>query len=66
MLISKIANVCHGSTICYMSVMVKFSNTTTYSIQIFQSNENNGKVKESQMSFLNGGLQSITETCDKN
>ena len=45
MLISKIANVCHGSTICYMSVMVKFSNTTTYSIQIFQSNENNGKDK---------------------
>ena len=66
MLISKIAKVCYGSTICYMSIMVKFPNTATYSIQIFQSSENMIKIKEIQMLFLKGGVQSITETCDKN
>ena len=50
MLISKIAKVSYGCTTFYKLIMVKFSNTTiTYSNQIFQSNENNNKEKNSNI-----------------
>ena len=64
MLISKIANVCHGCTTCY-KLMLKFSNANiAYLNQVFQSSENNDKEKRNSDAITKGWF--AAKPCDQN